>query len=317
MWHKPGRMTELDSQPLIIVHLDIAFATNFVTDLAWLWATGSLAGARLRPWRLGLASAVGAGAAVWAYFPAGRWLTSGPGALLGTVLLLGLAFWPQRLGEALRVAAYFILTGGAMAGVAMLIGSRNALPGSAQVSEVSSGMVAAGLLLTLVGARYLWESARDRSRLRHGLYRMRIRLGDRTVELPALIDTGNALRDPLSGTPVVVVEAAALEEALPPVMLQAVGAGWDSLDRLPGSWASRCRLVPFRAVGRSAGLLLALDPDEISLQGPEDQDWFQVRGLLGLGAERLHPEGAYQALLPPLLLQRADAGSNTWKGETG
>ncbi len=312
-----GRLTVLDIQPVVLVNLDTAFATNFVTDLAWLWGTGSLAGSQLLPWRLGLASAVGAMAAVWAYFPGGRWLTSGPGALVGTVILLGLAFWPKGRVEALRIAAYFILIGGAMAGVAMLIGSRNALPGSPQSGEVSSGLVAAGLILTLVGARYLWESARERSRLKHGLYSMRIRLGDRTVELPALFDTGNGLRDPISGMPVVIVEAEALEEVLPPVMRQALGAGWDSLDRLPGSWAARCRLVPYRAVGRSAGLLLALDPDEISVKAPGDLSWTAVRGLLGLGAERLHPEGAYRALLPPLLLKGAQIGANTWKGETG
>jgi len=310
-------MAELGTQPLIIVSLDIAFATNFVTDLAWLWATGTLAGSRVCPWRLGLASVVGAVAAVWAYFPDGRWLTSGPGALVGTVILLGLAFWPQRLGEALRVAAYFVLTGGAMAGVSMLISTRSALPGSPQSGEVSSGLVTAALVLTLVGARYLWESARDRSRLKHGLYRLRIRLGDRMVELPALLDTGNGLRDPISGTPVIVVEAAALTEVLPPVMRQAVGADWDSLDRLPGSWATRCRLVPYRAVGRSAGLMLALDPDQISIQGPDDPTWFQVNGLLGLGAERLHPEGAYRALLSPPLIEGAVLSVNKWKGETG
>jgi len=308
---------ELDAQPEIIVYLDVAFATNFVTDLAWLWGTGILAGSHLRPWRLGLASGMGAAAAVWAYFPDGRWLNSGPGALLGTVILLGLAFWPQRISEALREAAYFILIGGAMAGVAMLIGSRNALPGAPLTGEISSGLVTVGLLLTLVGARYLWESARERTRLKHGLYRMRIRLSDKTVELLALMDTGNGLRDPLSGTPVVVVEAAALAEVLPPVVRQAIGAGWDSLERLPGSWATRCRLVPYRAVGRNAGLLLALDPEEILIQGPGDQGWIQVHGLLGLGAERLHPEGAYRALLPPRLLNGTQASANTWKGETG
>lgn len=301
----------MGAQVVLVVNVDTVFMTNFVTDLAWLWAAGRLAGARPGRWRLGLAAAAGAAAAVWAYFPSGRWLTSLPGLLLGTAGLLAVAFWPCRPAQVLRVVAYFLLTGGVMAGVVVLASTH--WPGdSSGDSPFPSSLVASGVLVSLVGVRYLWESAQERSRLARGLYSLRIGLGERSVDLPALLDTGNTLREPLTGIPVVVVQAAALERLLPPLVQEAVTAGWAGLDHLPGSWAVRCRLVPYRAVGRATGLLLAFAPDELWLRSPGPPRWERIMGLVGLTAEPLHPEGAYQALLPLAL-----GAGKAWEGETG
>lgn len=286
---------------MLVVNVDIAFLVNFVTNFAWLCSTAVLAGVRPRRWRLPLASAAGAAAAVWAYFPTGRWLTSAPGALAGSAALLLLAFCPCRVQQAMRAAAYFILSGGAMAGIAVLTSARQAGPEGAY--RFPAMFVAPGIMLTLAGGRYLWEAVRERRQLARGLYRLQVQVGDRSVELPALLDTGNSLRDPLSGAPVTVVEAAALSALLPPAVLQAATRGWEGFDGLPGSWAARCKMVPFRAVGRPAGILLAFAPDRLRVMAPDGQDWTEATGLLGLSAERLHPEEAYRALLAPRTIE--------------
>ncbi len=303
--------------PVIYVNVDIVFLMNFLTDLAWLWLTASLAGIRSRWWRLSAAAAVGALAAVWAYFDSGQWLLSLTGSVVGTAALLAIAFLPCRPPQALRLAAYLVFSGGSMAGITLLA-SRDEERLLGGVVAVPSTLVVAGLLLTLLGVRYLWEAARERRRLAKGLYHLRVRLGEQAIELPALLDTGNSLKDPLGGAPVVVVEAAALQGLIPPALLGAASAGWTGLDGVPGSWASRCRLVPFRAVGRPAGVLLALTPDELAVQLPGRSDWQPGQGMVGLAADRLHPDGAYRALLSPDTLVTASSERGlTWEGETG
>lgn len=316
-----GRVAAVESQVYLVVAVDIVFLVNFVTDLAWLAATASMAGVRARLWRLVVASAVGAGAAVWAYWPQGQWLTRGIGVVLGSLLLLALAFWPIRRQQGLRVVGTFILTGGAMAGVVMLTGSRSggiATVVRADPGAYSGGLIAAGLLFCLVGARYLLSAARERARLAKGLYRLTVGLGEQEVELPALVDTGNSLKDPLTGVPVIIVEAGALASILPPLVMEATGAAWEALDRLPASWAARCRLVPFRAVGESAGMLLAFAPDRLLIRKVGATDGVRVDGLVGLSGQLLHPEGAYRALLPPQVLDaEEEVPGEAWEGETG
>lgn len=305
----------MDAQPVVYVNVDVAFLVNWVTDLAWLWATASLAGLRVRLARLAAAAAGGAALAVWAYFPGGRWLTSLPGALFGTALLLALAFLPCRLQQGLRAVAYFLLSGGAMAGAVLLAGSRQSatLPLGSRPSSIPGTVVAAGLLLSLVGSRYLWQAARDRSRLSRSIHGLRIAVAGRALELPALLDTGNDLREPLTGAACAVVEAAAMAELLPPEVLRAATAGWEALDSLPQAWALCCRLVPYRAVGRQSGLLLAFAPDHLAIRVPGADRWRRCGGLIGLSPEPLHPDGTYRALLPSAMLD----GAIPWEVETG
>ena len=286
-----------------VVSVDLVFLGNFLMDLAWLWVTAKLAGLRAGGWRLA-GGAVGGGLlAVWVWFPSGEWLRSPVGAALGTALVLALSFAPCNFRAAGRALGYFLLSGAGIAGTVLLIGLRAPAAGLSGPGQFGGGLVISGVLLCGAGARYLWVAARDRSQLARGLWSLRIDLGGQAVTLPALVDTGNHLRDPLAGTPVAVVEAQALRQVLPPEVFRAISAGWEGLERLPGEWAARCRLVPYRAVGRPDGMLLALAPDQLSVMPPGGGDWQAVQGLVGLSVTPLHPEGRYRGLLPVQLTE--------------
>jgi stage II sporulation protein GA (sporulation sigma-E factor processing peptidase) len=295
----------VELQPVPVVYVDVAFLVNFVTDVAWLLLTAGLAGVRVRVGRVVFASAVGAAAAVWSYFPGDAWLRSPWGAMGGAVVLACLAYLPVPLRRATRVLAYFLFTGGVMAGVVMLVG--RLAPEAAET--VPSGLAASGLLLCMIGARYLWAAARERKQLAQGLWRVRVRLGAAVADLAALVDTGNTLRAPLTGTPVVVVEASALLGLVPAEVTRTAVAGWASLERLSPEWAARFRPVPYQAVGRENGVLPAFAVDELAVQEPGSTAWRTVSGLVGLAGFALHPDGAYQALLPGQVARHATCGS--------
>ena len=80
-------------------------------------------------------------------------------------------------------------------------------------------------------------------------------LGDRTLRLTALKDTGNALRDPVTGRPVLVVEAN-VAATLTGLTTEALENPVESIGTIPG-----LRLIPYKTVG-NAGFLLAMQiPD--------------------------------------------------------
>ncbi len=80
-----------------------------------------------------------------------------------------------------------------------------------------------------------------------------IRYGDRTVNLTALLDTGNLLRDPVSGESVLIVSAQIGMQLLDLTARQ-LGDPVETVatQKIPG-----LRLIPYRTVGNSSGLLLA------------------------------------------------------------
>lgn len=298
-------------QPVMIIDVDVLFLLNFGVDLAWLWGTARMAGSPVRPWRLGAAAAIGALLAVAYYFPIGAALRTLPGIAAGTGAILGIAFVPCRMGQFLRLGAVYLVAGGAQAGIALLLATRRTSMG---VAGTDDALVAVGVTLFGVGARYLWEVLRDRSQLVRSLHLLEVEVSGRTAVVAALLDTGNSLRDPLTGTPAAIVEVGALESMLPRAVRDAIAAGWPrGVEPIPSDWLPRCRLLPFRSVSSPAGVMLAIRPDRLTLVRSEGR--IECRALVAVSPEPLHPDRTYRALLPasfaaagvvdPQLLRRA------------
>ena len=105
------------------------------------------------------------------------------------------------------------------------------------------------------------------------------------VSLTALVDTGNTLRDPVSGMPVLVVEDAVARQLLQ-LSAEQVAHPVETLAmaRKPG-----LRLIPYSAVGQQAGLLLGIRADRVQIDG-KDVEW-----IIAFAPQRLG-QGQYQAL---------------------
>ena len=122
---------------------------------------------------------------------------------------------------------------------------------------------------------------------------LRVRFGREERVLAALVDSGNLLEDPVSGTPVIFLKGKAAK-LLPKGLLAAMKNGADSL-MLPE--AGRLRVIPGKTVSGS-GLLLAAVPDGISLRA--GREWEERRALVAVdftGGDY----GGFEALVPEAL----------------
>jgi stage II sporulation protein GA (sporulation sigma-E factor processing peptidase) len=108
--------------------------------------------------------------------------------------------------------------------------------------------------------------------------------GGEKVTLTALQDTGNSLRDPLTGQPVLVIGANAAQK-LTGLTPEQIRDPAKALTALPG-----LRLVPYRAVGRQNGMLLALKMDNVKIGA------FRGSRVVAFAPEGLGENGEYQAL---------------------
>ena len=137
-----------------------------------------------------------------------------------------------------------------------------------------------------------------------------IRIQGKELKAIGLVDTGNQLVDPLTGSPVVIVEYGILKRYLPSELQEIIdNSGEVDLSKLTeitpeeGSGFS-FRLIPFTTIGKSHGMLVGFRPDEIIvLTGNESLHKTNV--VIGIYNRRLSPRGAYHALLHPDLIQVA------------
>jgi stage II sporulation protein GA (sporulation sigma-E factor processing peptidase) len=125
---------------------------------------------------------------------------------------------------------------------------------------------------------------------------VRLELGERRVELTALVDNGNTLTDPVSGQSVVVAEGERLRSLFPPENCPEAAELRDpasAMERLgAGEWKRRFCLLPYRAVGVERGLLLAVRVDRLWAAG-EDMG----SRLVALSPTPVSDGGGYQALM--------------------
>lgn len=87
--------------------------------------------------------------------------------------------------------------------------------------------------------------------------------GDRTLQLTALVDTGNTLRDPVSGLPVLVADAETARKLVGLTEKQLR----NPVESLATCGCSGLRLIPYRAVGQERGLLLGLRVEQLLVDG--------------------------------------------------
>lgn len=119
--------------------------------------------------------------------------------------------------------------------------------------------------------------------------------GEKTVELSAYRDSGNLLREPISGLPVIILGRENMEKIVPEGLRSVFFSEKDS-DRVSLSDARRVRIIPIMPVGTGgARILFGYVPDKITLNGKE------VKACIALDKGNTS-FGGCEALLPSALI---------------
>lgn len=248
------------------VYADVVIILNFLVDFLLLLGTNRLCGHPPAPGRGALAAALGGIYGGVCLLPGFAFLGNLLWRLVSLALMAVLAFGCSI--SALRRGIVFAFLCMALGGVALGIGGN---------SFWTLVMAAAGVfLLCRMGFR-----GRIGSR---EFVPVELGFNGRKMHLTALRDTGNALRDPVTGTPVLVVCAEAATH-LTGLTVEQLRRPVESIGAIPG-----LRLIPYRAVGNAGGMLLALRLPYVKIGA------WQGSSLVAFAPEGLSLEGEYQAL---------------------
>ena len=219
----------------MVIYVDIVMALNCLVDFLLLLGTNRLAGFPAETVKCARSAGLGAIYSGVCLLPGFSFLGNGLWRTVFLCLMAVLAFGFDR--STVRRGGVFVMLSMALGGVALGMGS-------------SGGM---GLLLAAGG---LWAVCR------FGLKRVGeqtcipviLRRDGKEMKLLALRDTGNTLRDPLTGEQVLVAGVDVAVELLG-LTEEQLRHPVETLSRemIPGA-----RLLPYCAVGQKAGMLLAV-----------------------------------------------------------
>lgn len=113
---------------------------------------------------------------------------------------------------------------------------------------------------------------------------VKIWYNDKDYTLKALLDTGNLLRDPITGRPVLVV-GADVAQNMTGLSVQQLRNPLESIQKLPGF----C-LIPYKTIGQSGMFILGIYIKRLKIG-----KW-KGSGVIGLSPEILSHNDSYQAL---------------------
>ncbi len=247
-------------------YMELAVILNFLVDFLLLLGTNRLCGFPPAAARAALAASLSALLTAGGFSPGLQFLQSFLWRMSAIGSMSSVAFgW--NMG-ALRRGMVFALLHMALGGIANGIGGKTVW-----------SLAGAGLLLFIlcflgfsggaVGKKFIPVE------LSYGTCRIRIL---------ALQDTGNTLRDPITGRPVLVVGAEVAGQ-LTGLTAQQLRSPVESMGLIPG-----LRLVPYRTVGQGQGLMLALKLPDVKIGNMHGSS------LVAFAPECLDEEGNFQAL---------------------
>lgn len=250
----------------MVVYVDGVIGLNFLVDLMLLLGVNRLSGHPAGLGRAAAGAAIGGGYAGACMIPTMTFLSSSlwRGVSLGLVSMA--AFGMNR--SAVRRGVLFVLLSMALGGLVMSFDTGNFF----------------GLVLCAGGLAVLCQMGFRGKAVPRELLNVTLSHGGKEVRLLALRDTGNTLRDPVTGERVLVADPVTAEKLLG-LTARELADPVGTVTKMPG-----LRLIPYHAVGSPNGLLLAVRCERVRI-GKE-------RGsTLVAFSPQSFPGGEYQGLI--------------------
>lgn len=251
------------------VYVDLVMLLNFIVDFLLLLGTNRLSGYPPGMKRAALAAVLGGIYAGVCLLPGFVFLGNPFWRLVMLGLMACIAFGLQK--STLRRTLVFILLSFCLSGAAIAMGNKGV--GSLLAAAVG------------VAALCMWGL---RGKIRSREYvPVELTYGGKRWKATALRDTGNSLRDPLTGEQVIVAGAEmgqrllGLTAAQLATPIETMGEG-----KIPG-----LRLIPYRAVGQPGAMLLAVRCRDVRLG-----DW-RGDALVAFAPQRIGEQDEYEMLI--------------------
>lgn len=251
------------------IYLDLVVILNFLVDFLLLLGTNRLSGFPLAAKRCAAAAALGALYSGVCMTPSFRFLSGTLWRLVSLAGIAAIAFGINR--SAVKRSGVFVLLSMALGGIALNFGR-----GGFWTLVLCAGAVwllcRVAFGQTVGGREYIPVT---------------LTYGEKCERILALRDTGNTLRDPITGEPVLVV-AGSVGQRLTGLTEDQLRTPLETLARRP---IPGLRLIPYRAVGQNGGMLLGLRMDKVRVGSR------QGSAIVAFAPEGLGGEGLYQALV--------------------
>lgn len=119
----------------------------------------------------------------------------------------------------------------------------------------------------------------------------------KSVKVKTLVDSGNMLKEPISGTPVVVVEKSKVEKIIPRPIIEIMKIKEGNVSYYENSeYINKIRIIPFSSLGKKNGMITGIKADKIYVFF-KDKCYCKNNVVIGIYDDKLNEDNQYNALI--------------------
>lgn len=288
------------------IYIDIVIIENLIMNYIILCATGIVSKNKIRHLRLIMASLLGAIYSVVAYMKILEIYSNIVLKILLSVIIVYIAYNPQTVKKLWKTLVMFYLVSFVFGGVAFsliyiikpqdIIMKNGLFLGTYPLKTIILGAIVAFAIITIAV-----KIIRKKFTTKDMICDIEIMLNNKKINTKALIDTGNMLKEPITNTPVVVVEKILLYECIPKEILnninQIIGGDLEKIpQQIQSQYISKLKLIPFSSLGKQNGMLLGIKVQQIKII-KESEEITKENIIVGIYQQSLTKNGEYQALM--------------------
>ena len=171
-------------------------------------------------------------------------------------------------------------------------------------------------VIAFVITQIAFKINKNKLNTKNTFFDMKIYYEDKIVNLKALLDSGNMLKDPISGVPVIIIEKEKIYEIIPKNILDYIEKimKGDEVQKKYNiqNYISKIRMVPFMSIGKENGMLVGIRLDKIEIR-TEDINIERENIIAGIYDKKLTKDNRYNALIGLNLLEEGENSTDYTK----
>ena len=270
---------------MTVIYIDILFLINTAANCLLLFLTAKICDIRISLIRVLSACISGGLYSVLASIPNFSFLNSTLCKLFSALVIVFIAYGFQK--SFIRIFAVFISVSAALGGIiyAVCLGKDGIFSPPGLKSLILSFICTSCVILSVF--RHTGKTVSE-------THRINISFMGKSIEFTGFVDTGNNLRDPITGTPAIIISTKDLKTILPRDLYKIISSfsPADAISALSGTaYSSYFRLLPYSAVGVQNGIILAMRA-EVKIDGKPS-----TKTLVALSPTNVSDGGTYTALM--------------------
>lgn len=288
------------------IYIDVVLMENLIMNYIILLTTGLILKQKIKHIKLIFASLLGAIYSIVAYTGVLEVYSSVVLKIILSIIIVYIAFNPQNVKKLWKDLLLFYLTsfvfGGAAFALIYIVKPQDILMknglflGTYPLKTVMLGAIIAFAIM--IPAFTMVKSKISKKDM---FCEIEIKLNHKTIQTKAMMDTGNMLKEPITNTPVVVVEHTLLYECMPKEILNhlenIIGGDFENIpEKIKEDYISKLKLIPFSSLGKQNGMLLGIKPEYLKVI-TEEQEEIKKNIIIGIYNKSFTKKGEYRALM--------------------